>query len=63
MGVNGSIKAVSAKHILDSLRVNGKVVCDLGAADATFMFCAFLAGAQRVFGVEFADKYRVPDGF
>jgi predicted rRNA methylase YqxC with S4 and FtsJ domains len=41
---------------LERLRVNGKVVCDLGAADATFMFCAFLAGAQPVFGVEFAEN-------
>jgi hypothetical protein len=61
MGVNGSINAVSKKLILesadlDSLGVNGNVVCDLGKADGKFMVCAFLAGAQRVVGVEFAEN-------
>ena len=46
--MNGSIHAVSTKLIFDSLRVNGGVVCDLGAADAFW--------AQRVFGVEFAEN-------
>ena len=55
-GVNGSINAVSTKLILDSLRVNGGVVCDLGAADGKFMICAFLAGARQVLGVEFAEN-------
>ena len=55
-GVNGSINAVSTKLILDSLRVKGGVVCDLGAADGKFMICAFLAGARRVLGVEFAEN-------
>ncbi len=57
MGMNGSVNAVSTKLILDShhsLGVNGKVVCDLGAADGKFMVCAFLVGAQRVVGVDFA---------
>jgi hypothetical protein len=56
MGASGSINAVSANLILDSHGVNGKVVCDLEAADGTFMFPAFFAGAQRVFGVEFAEN-------
>ncbi len=56
--MNGSIHAVSTKLILDSLRVNGGVVCDLGAADGKFMVCSFLAGALRVFGVEFAENIR-----
>ena len=55
-GVNGSINAGSTKLILDSLRVNGGVVCDLGAADGKFMICAFLAGARQVLGVEFAEN-------
>jgi len=55
-GVNGSVNAVSTKLILDSLRVNGGVVCDLGAADGKFMICAFLAGARQVLGVEFAEN-------
>ena len=33
VGVNGSVNGVSTKLILDSLRVKGDVVCDLGAAD------------------------------
>lgn len=56
MGVNGSINAVSTRRILDILGVNGKLVCDLGAADGKFMVCTFLAGAQRVIGVEFAQN-------
>jgi hypothetical protein len=58
IGVNGSINAVSTKLILDSLGVtwSRKVVCDLGAADGKYMVCACLGGAQRVFGVEFAEN-------
>jgi hypothetical protein len=56
LGVNGSVNGVSTKLILDSLRVKGEVVCDLGAADGKFMVCAVIAGAQRVYGVEFAEN-------
>lgn len=56
VGVNGSVNGVSTKLILDSLRVKGGVVCDLGAADGKFMVCAVIAGAQRVYGVEFAEN-------
>lgn len=55
-GVNGSINAVATQLVLDSLGVNGKIVCDIGAADGKFMICAFLAGAQRVVGVEFLEN-------
>ena len=56
LGVNGSVNGVSTKLILDSLRVKGEVVCDMGAADGKFMVCAVIAGAQRVYGVEFAEN-------
>eukprot|EP00291_Cryptomonas_curvata_P018472 CAMPEP_0172157906 /NCGR_PEP_ID=MMETSP1050-20130122/4069_1 /TAXON_ID=233186 /ORGANISM="Cryptomonas curvata, Strain CCAP979/52" /LENGTH=202 /DNA_ID=CAMNT_0012827223 /DNA_START=11 /DNA_END=616 /DNA_ORIENTATION=- len=56
LGVNGSVNGVSTKLILDSLRVNGKVVCDIGAADGKFMVCSSLAGARQVVGVEFAEN-------
>jgi hypothetical protein len=55
-GVNGSINARSTKLVLDILGVNGKVVCDIGAADGKFMVCTFLAGADQVIGVEFAEN-------
>ena len=55
-GVNGTVNGVSTKLIMDLLRVKGNVVCDVGAADGKFMVCAWLAGAQRVFGVEFAEN-------
>jgi len=55
-GVNGSVNGVSTKLILDSLRVRGEVVCDLGAADGKFMLCANIAGARCVYGVEFAEN-------
>lgn len=56
VGVNGSVNAVSTKLLLDTLRVKGDVVCDLGAADGKFMVFAAIAGAQRVYGVEFAEN-------
>ncbi len=56
LGVNGSVNGVSTKLIINSLRVKGEVVCDLGAADGKFMVCANIAGAQRVYGVEFAKN-------
>ena len=55
-GVNGSINAVATQLVLDSLGVDGKVVCDIGAADGKFMVCAVLAGAQRVVGVEYSEN-------
>jgi len=55
-GVNGTVNGVSTKLIMDLLRVKGNVVCDVGAADGKFMVCAWLTGAQRVFGVEFAEN-------
>ncbi len=33
LGVNCSINSVSMQLVLESLRVNGKVVCDMEAAD------------------------------
>ena len=56
IGVNGSVNGVSTKLILDILQVDGKVVCDIGAADGKWMVCAALAGARQVVGVEFAQN-------